>query len=710
MKLGDIMGYRDLYINFSYDSSEDDILQDFYIPVLAESTKYDRIAGYFSSSSLQLCSQGIKGLISNKGKMRLITSPYLAESDIQILNKLNSKEIDAYVEEILKKSIDEIDYVFRKGYWALAWMLSRGYLEIRLASMLDDNGKFISSEEMEQSGLFHQKIGIMYDNQDNWLAFSGSVNETKAAWNKNIEEFSVFRSWEESELKYAEKHSSRFEKYWNGMGRKVKIIDLPLAVKEHLIKRATDDCDDRELEFMTVKTDDNDNNSIIKLDLFDIQQEARDAWFKENNSGIIEMATGTGKTITAIACIMKLIDEQDGPLLTVIASPQNTISRQWEKETRWINKDSCKIVAIDGTQTRWRSILEGHLLDFQLGISNRIIIITSHSLLCSTDFIDLVSSHAVGSKALLVGDEVHALGAPQRRKGLIELYEMRLGLSATPDRLFDEEGTKVIRDYFGPTVYSFDIGKAQNTINPLTGYPYLVDYYYQPIYINLEEEELMEYYQDTQKLIKIPKDNDDNNEKIMERILFHRAHILKQAKQKLSAFEKTIKQIGKYAFEQAIIFTSPYHKDRVLEILKNEGIEASQYTEEENEKPSEQYQDISERQYLIKLLEKGYIKSLVAIKCLDEGIDIPSARIAFLMASSQNPREYIQRIGRVIRRHKDKKFATIYDMVICPSGTNRCSELQEIENRIFIKEKKRVLYLLNYAKNGSEVLQDINRR
>lgn len=711
--MGDDMSFNDISIEYSYDSSEESILTHFYLPVLKHAIQYDRLTAYFCSSALVLCAQGITGLIRNGGKMRLIASPYFKEKDIEILRNLNDDEKENYISSILISELNPTDEIFNNELTALAWMIANEYLEIRIALAMDQSGLLIEKEQIDKSAIFHQKTGILYDENGSWIVFNGSINETAAAWERNIEEFDVFRSWFEEEKKYGKKHISRFERMWNGLSYRTKVIDLPTAVKEHWIQisRPSFPIFDR----LSIGLDDNYANCNVeseekeyeenkKLKLYKIQEEARDAWFACGCRGILEMATGTGKTITSIACIEKLALEK-AKLLVIVASPQNTISGQWNRESRWISKYFYQVCKIDGTNPKWKEELEKHLILMNLNSIEKLMIITSHTTLSSPEFIKLIEQNQGEYEVLLIGDEVHGLGAPKHSRGLLDIYNYRLGLSATPDRLYDVEGTEIIRNYFGDTVYKFDIGQAQTTINEKTGEPYLTTYEYHPVFVRLSSQEIDKYLHITDRIRKLCDSKDMEKVELKKQLLFKRAEIIKSASSKLEALSKIIDLLGGKEIKDTIIFTSPQQLNDVMRLLTQEkGINAKKYTEEEDERPLEEYAGLSEREHLIKMLSKKVINALVAIKCLDEGIDIPSARIAVLMASSTNPREYIQRIGRVIRRSKGKENAKIYDFIVSPKTNSPDIIIEDTATNIFEKEKKRALFLLEFAKNSMEAL------
>jgi superfamily II DNA or RNA helicase len=312
------------------------------------------------------------------------------------------------------------------------------------------------------------------------------------------------------------------------------------------------------------------------------------------------------------------------------------------------------------------------------------------------------------SKAFIIADEVHGLGAQVRRKGLIDEYEFRLGLSATPKRWFDPAGTKVLYEYFGDTIYEFGLEKAINTINPATGRTYLAPYRYKIRFAPLSTEELEEYIIKTSKIVKLWKRKgiDDDQSIYLEQLLFARANIIKNAQAKYEELEKIL-DILPPPIKWTLIYCSPQQIETVMKLLKDRGIFAHRFTMEEGTTPSKNFKGLSEREYLLEEFSKGNYQVLVAMRCLDEGVDVPPARTAILLSSSGNPREYIQRIGRVLRSTQDKREATIYDIVVFPNLTILSPEIRRMEKKIIEKELKRYEEISKNALNNAEALSII---
>lgn len=694
------MSFKDLTLSYSYETGDDDPVNDFYIPVLSESKSYDRIAGYFSSSSLAISARGIAHLINNGGKMRILASPNLSYKDLQTIEK-NSESLIKYSETKFMEDIDLLTDSFQRDHLsALGWLISNNLLEIKLVIVMDELG------QVNENALFHQKIGILEDHNNNFISFSGSINETASGWLNNVEEFKVFKSWIDGQNHYLTDDKLKFDVYWNSESDNLKVLSVSEAVKEKLVKLS----DDFDVErFIAKKYITNKKAKTIeeKLNLFTYQKEAVDVWIENDKSLLFEMATGTGKTRTAIGCINEILRTEKS-LLCIVACPQGTLSRQWMNEIDSVGLTFEKSLIIDGTNTRWRQDLKSTMNKMAVGYYTKVILYTTHTTCSKSDFTDLIISNK-DIPVCFVGDEAHGLGSYSNKKGLVNEYQYRIGLSATPQRWFDDIGTHKIIDYFGNKSFVFTIGDALSNINPLTGKPFLVNYYYNPVFLELDDEEFSDYEKLTKRISKLSScsKNSDEYQKNYESLLFARANIQKNAVAKYDSLEKVLEENG--PINDTIVFTSSEQIDKTMEILRKKEIVAHRYTQDQGTSSEVRYSGRSERQYLIDKFKKGIYQSLVAIKCLDEGIDIPSASKAILMSNSTNPREYIQRIGRVIRQSEGKTRAHIFDFIVEPNIFRiRDPELKKIEVKIFGKELKRVEDMSSNAINNAEVLNVIN--
>lgn len=696
--------FTELSIKSNYESGVDNIVSDFYEPILARSISYDRIAGFFSSSSLALVARGMGQFILNGGKMRLICSPILSKQDALIMSEVVNKEKD--LSNIISLDLESITNTFEKDHiMALGWMISRGLLEIKLAVLTDAYGNIEYGEDVLKNGLFHQKVGILHDSFGNHISFSGSINESAAAWGNNDEEFKVFKSWTDA-VGFYNADRDKFDAYWGSMRHNVRLFPLPKAIREKIIVYSKNFNPSQFItrHKITIKKI---NTSIP---LFHYQNEALVQWKDNSFYQLFEMATGTGKTRTAIAGLDFLL--KDGRnIVTVIACPQSTLSLQWKMEIEKLNVNAGECIIADGNNTSWYTDLQTLLLRQKIGMSDKIIIFTTHDTASSDRFINLMKEHlAAHNINLLIGDEAHWLGAPSLQKALLPEYNYRIGLSATPSRWFDDEGTTKLVNYFGNNNFEFTIKQALTEVNPITQRHFLVNYYYLIRKVELNSAELRQYIAETKKLLNLAnrsKKDIDASDKY-QRALERRAKIIKNADSKYQELVKILQELqSKNMMENIIIFVSPEQIVKVGQIIAGMGIAYHKLTQEEGTKSEARYDGVSEREYIIKNFKKKNYKILIAIKCLDEGIDIPSASIGILMASNTNPREYVQRIGRIIRQDEGKQCAYLYDLCVTTFSASIDSDMGKLENKIRAKELVRMREIATNAINSADALSNI---
>lgn len=663
-------------IKFKYDSDKDDIVNEFYVPVLSNSVEYYRMSGYFSSSSLAISARGIADFILNNGKMKLLCNAQLTKEDYDIIEKTNQDPIE-FIQDLFIRDLHNIeDNFIRDHVKALGWMLANGFLEIKIAIPKD------------KKGIFHSKVGILKDNENNFISFSGSDNETAAGWLYNIEEFKVFKSWDSSEEKYVDSDLKTFFEYWNGDTVRTDIIDLPSAVKKELIDYAP--VSRKELVVVSKKT-----RKPIKLREY--QDDAIDSWFNHNCRGLFEMATGTGKTITSLSAFKQLSSTKD-KLVTVIACPQLHLIDQWIKDVE--NFHTGKIIKASSKEKDWKSKLSALHRDFYMGLEDKVVIMTTHDTLASDFFIDKIKK--IKSDKLLIVDEVHGIGSSKRLEGLIEDYNYRLGLSATPKRWFDEDGTRAIYDYFGDVAFDFDIKRALTDFNPDTGKHYLTPYYYYPIIVDLTEEEYSEYQDLSQKIAQAIARKNNNNGKIsLSALCNQRQKIINNAEAKYEEFRKLLREHE--GIDKLIVYCSDRQIDRVQEILNEENVSPQHRFTHKESSSKKKNELFSQRESILNNFEKGNYKALVAIKCLDEGVDVPVAENAIILSSTSNPREHVQRRGRILRNAPGKEYANIYDFLVFPK------EKTESGIKIMKKEIDRYKEFAELAINSLDCLEILDK-
>lgn len=689
------LNLKELAIKKSYDSDIDNILADFYIPALSVSSHYSRLTGFFSSTSLAVAAKGILGLIKNGGQIRLVTGAKFSKKDIEAIKNAYENP-----EELLQKNLlhelenFENDFV-RDHIQALGWMIANKRLKIKVAIVVDSKGHPVQYKIASKKGIFHQKVGILEDSEGNIISFSGSDNETGMGWKGNIEEFKVFRNWIENEKEYFETDIEKFNRFWNGKTNRTKIVDLPLAIEKKLIEIAPQNYKELRLERWIKKLS-------VPIKFRNYQENAISNWINNNKQGIFQMATGTGKTLTALGCLIESLNS-DKKEIIVISSPFIHLSKQWKEvisklELNW------KSFFADSSQRDWKNRLADNLLDVENGLINRLVVLTTHNTFSSRDFVKIIKdskSRTPNEELYLIVDEVHGIGAPERKKGLITEYNFRLGLSATPKRWYDEEGTQEIFDYFGEVVFEFSLKDAINA-------GYLTKYNYIPHFVDLSSEEIERYQKLTRKIVVAyyASKNDMEKSRIFTLLCIKRGKIIRNAQNKLNVFEHVLNDLGK--IRHCLVYCSPKQIQAVQDILNRRNIIQHKFTQTEGTTPEKQFGWLSERNFLLKKFAEGYYHVLVSMRCLDEGVDVPPARLGIMLANSGNPREYIQRRGRLLRNFPDKKSATIHDIIVKPLlSTEVQPEIRNIEKKIFLKELIRYREFASSAQNAEECMNKL---
>lgn len=686
------MSFLDLQISSSYNSGlgDLDVVSDFYMPVLSESTRYDRVAGYFSSQVFASAARGIAGLVRNGGKMRLLTSHAFTQKDTESIQ--DYYESEAFAEELVREFVDGFrgmgnlaSTIASRHVAAMCWMLREGYLEIKVVVPDSADLQNFGADDWEK---FHPKFGIFYDDSNNLIAFSGSVNETAGAWKRNIENFDVFLSWVPGETeRRINPKILQFERMWNGnLGGKWRTLDLPSAVKDKIILDYAPADFPKEL---VLELSDNE------FGLRSYQKEALSAWTNAGRIGILEMATGTGKTRTAKACIGST--RELGSLLTIVVAPYQHICDQWVRELADFNP-----LAIG---PNWRKKLAEAHNEFRLGRRNSLTLVVVKNTAGSKDFVTAIQNISSDyQNTLLVGDEVHWLGASAFRASLLSEANFRLGLSATPSRYFDEDGTEYLIKYFGGSVFKLSLGDALEIKNE-AGQPILCPYEYHPILVDLSEDELTRYRELSKRIAQV-KNMEDSAEKRqdLEELYFLRSAISKSAASKIPAVRQLLLELPKPISQCLIYCADSSQLHEVAVILHELRIDSQQITGEESTVPSDKWNGMNEREFIIHNFAKGNLGVLLAIRCLDEGVDIPSARIGIILASSGNVKEFIQRRGRLMRPAIGKDKAIIYDFCVLPENP----EDPVKDTGIVQVELRRISEFADDALNKSDVYNLIN--
>lgn len=650
------MSFKELNILKHYKTYKNDIIKEFYTPVLKQAVLYQRAVGFFSSTALIDLTKGISGMIRNGGQIQFIVSPLLSQEDIDAINKGYEKK--KIIGEALMREFKEPENYFQEERlnW-LAYLIEEGFLEIKVAF----------TPPNKEMGMYHEKVGIVTDEYGNKIVFTGSLNETINAFHNNYESIVVFNSWEQSK-EYADEMQRDFEALWNDEDNDLEIIEFPEVVKEKFKIRRKEklnlDIDDEEDLETKPKLKKGIPHIPDGFGLREYQTDAIESWRNHNYHGIFDMATGTGKTYTGLGAVVRLYEEKKR-LAIVIVCPYQHLVEQWVEDIEFFNMIPT-IGYSASKQKNWKKRLENDVLDFSIGIIDTFCFVTTNATY-STKFVSGLMAQ-LGPDTLLLVDEAHNFGSPSLKKKLYSNIEYRLALSATLDRHGDEEGTQVLKVYFGDKCIEYDLNRAIKEKK-------LTPYYYYPVVVYLDDDE-MEKYKEISYLAS-KECHKDKHGKINitekgKRLLLQRARIVAGARSKLDALRELMK---KYKDDTHMLVycgatrVQTFETDEsevdeegerqivaVSKILGNEfGMKVIHFTANE----SAEEREIIKQRFSI----ADPYQAIVAIKCLDEGVNIPSIKTAFILASTTNPKEYIQRRGRVLRLAKDKPYAVIYDFV-----------------------------------------------
>ena len=653
------MSFKDLEnIKSSYNSvrMDEDLVNDFYIPVLSHAKKYDRISGYFTSTSLAIAARGISKFIEHNGHMRLICGNQLNQEDVDVINDAESLK-DIVNESFLNDYFSIEDGIEKDYIKLLGWMIANNFLEIKIGfNMKNPSG---SIDE-----LVHTKTGILYDDESEVIFFNGSVNETASGWGSNLEIITVDKSWEYVGVKEnrIDPHIEDFEYCWNGEYPYMSVMNVPEASKRELIKNAPKN--DEELRILIDKINKKQGTSQKKKEPRNYQLEAISKWKSNDFQGILAMATGTGKTITALSCFDYLNNKKVA--LTVIVCPQKHLISQWEHS---LFEDLCYDgeVLIASGDFKWKKQFLELIGDLMSGIKKSAVVFTTFNTFSKKDFIDKINYY--DGAIFLIIDEVHGIGALEFRKGLLQdKYDYRLGLSATPEIKDDFERTDLVYDYFGGIVYEYSLEKAIKN-------GFLTHYNYHPEFVNLNESELEDYKYYTSKIANLlnnPKLT-LKDEKILNGYLKHRRDIINNAEEKYKYLRDFLEE--NTDIKDLIIYCTGEQLPEVRKMLDELDISNHKFTGEESTKI---VNGESERDKILRLFKNGHYQVLIGIKCLDEGVDVPSTQTAILMASTLNSRQHIQRRGRVLRKSPGKDGAEIYDLIVFPNIKNESDSIKAI--------------------------------
>ena len=690
------MALSDLHIAKEYRNLKCDVINDFYVPILSNVVMYKRAVGFFNSAALYEMAIGLRHLVEKQGKMELIVSPRLTEEDIQSIN-LGYKTREEVIERALLRDFDEPKNKteFRKLN-LLANLIAEGILDIKVAFKINANS----------AGIFHEKIGIVIDAEGNKVAFTGSMNETYSGLLQNYESIDVFCSWRDEDYDRVNIKENAFDNLWDNLDTAMEVIPFPKVAVERLNSYKVEKTEPLCVE---IQNEDDSQDVFFKIpdnvDLYDYQREAIESWKNNNYCGIFDMATGAGKTFTALGALSALSKNLNNHIAVVIVAPYQHLVEQWVEDIIQFNVKP--IVAYSYPGQKWRKQFSDAVTAYNVGAIDYFCVIATNATFSLNDFQSILQKFK--KNFAFVVDEAHNFGAVKLSSLLPKKARYRLALSATIERFRDEEGTNKLRKYFGKTCISFSLKEAIQK-------GFLTSYYYHPVVVYLNADEYEQYQEITKTIIRnggASQENIDKNPYI-EMLLIKRARIISGCKEKVPKLVEVIKPYRTDNYILVYCGATKYDNDssdlkdddevrQIEEVNKRLyyelGMKVHKFTSEENKE---------ERDEIKRMFASGTeLQVITAIKCLDEGVNIPSIKKAFILASSTNPKEYIQRRGRVLRRAKGKEYAEIFDFITLPRPLEEvqfCSEEElSCDLSLVRKEFLRMIDFAETARNPFEI-------
>ncbi|MDG4754604.1 DEAD/DEAH box helicase family protein [Micromonospora aurantiaca] len=619
-----------LSLSQAYRSGENNLLEEFYVPCLAASVSYDRAVGYFSSTLYQVAALAYSDFVRRGGRIRLVCSPALTKEDFEAARTGE----DLYLMADKAVQTDLLDLLATASTVPatrlLATLIGAGVLQMRIAV------------PETSPGIFHDKLGIFSDDNGRRVTFVGSANETFSAWGLNHESFEVFGSWlGESDLLRTRNHSQYFEDLWTGRAAGVRTRPLSDVTQAELAKNAHDDIDHALAMARSLRPVSQGQGRPLMPHQTAVLRD----WRQNRHRGIVAFATGAGKTLTAISAIREWTSDGRPALVLV---PGVDLHKQWREEIRLELEDAVVLPAGAGyPPSTWQT----HLPLFTQPESvtdRRRVVIATNATAASPEFRARLRQ---GTHLLLVVDELHRAGSPKVLEALESLeFGGTMGLSATYQRQYDADGTVRLLQVMGQ-VLDPSVGIADAMLMGR-----LVPYDYRLHTLMLEDDEVERYEHLTEKIRRFSAQQpsgDLGDSPELQMLLIQRARILKQAKGKVPLAADILAEEYRHGDRWLVYCDDKEQLHSLTSELLDRGLPCMEFYSG---------MDSSRSDVLQALRDDGGI--VVAIRCLDEGVDIPAVDKALIVASSTVEREYVQRRGRVLRSSPGKVAATIHDLLL----------------------------------------------
>lgn len=738
--------------SFRYQTKSEWEPVGFFSDALCNATSFDLMLGFFSSAAINVLAYGFATFIYNGGKMRVIINDILSSDDASVITIAHEGNALPYFD---LNNLERLSYTLNKRdkhfFECLAWLIRNDRIEIKIVRMV--NG----------SGIAHSKCGTFSDGL-NRIGFEGSVNFSLSALIFNKESLSVFCDWIAAADEYRIKGiQDSFNTTFNGLDKDVEFVDAcnlkSYANTHHKVKELEELLND-ELELLTetvslnisetVKASLEKTKAKVTLAIDKIhgveqikeveprfpypsgprpyQIEAFEKW-KTSQQGLFAMATGTGKTLTSLNCLLEIY-KRKGYYKAIILVPTITLVDQWKEECEKFHFGH--IIKVCSKNKVWKSEVDAIKLQEEFNYSGRepsyIIIATYASFARENIFKDLTQLGAkTVKKLLLIADEAHNLGSPKiinRLRGIP--YKRRIGLSATPERQFDGNGNNEIKKFFGCDSingYTFEF-----SMKAAIDAEYLCRYYYYPHLVRLTDEEMSEYMKISLQLAKFynyDSESFPSSDEVLMRLLLKRKRIIHKAKNKEAIFNNILhnwyREKGSLKYTLVYVPEGCRPDDEFADIYDaNDAIQDDNYSESLIDAYTRIVQQVSptvtvkkfisgigDRRQILDDFASGRLDVLTSMKCLDEGVDVPRSELAIFCASTGNPRQFIQRRGRILRNHPDKKRAVIHDLVVVPEISS-VSENFNMERSLLASELKRVRDFALMSENADYSFEELN--
>lgn len=680
----------------TYRPGEYNSPEKFFNDGLENSNEFDLQLGYFSSATISVLADGFATFISKGGKMRLVINHIVSPEDKNAINKglkgvfVNCFDLTNF--DQLRKTFDEYTQQF---FECLAFLIYNKRIDIRII------------KPRNKRGISHTKSGQFRDG-DSVTSFTGSANFTISGLFNNLEEIKIDRSdsFDAMMRKRIDSQREEFDSIMCGTKKNIEYLspkNLISAIKNNYGDKDIEELLDVEAKLRKIKH----NKKVLELKrqetlvsepireilpIFpfssgprDYQQLAFDNWKNNGQKGLFAMATGTGKTITSLNCLLEIY-KRKGYYKAIILVPTITLVNQWEQECRKFLFSN--IIKVYSKNLVWRDEVERihfnekYKSDKDPEVSY--IIISTYASYSREKVFNVLNSFDK-RRVLLIADECHNMASGSFVKRLKEIpYFRRIGLSATPERQFDENGNNKLRRFFGSEEhYTYEYSMKEAIDKGV-----LCRYMYYPHIVKLTVDEMNAYLELSEKISRYFNYNTcrfDEQDEILKRLLLARKRIIHKAVNKLALFKEIIQKRfeEKGNLKYTLIYVPEGNRpdyigsaddfDHTEEIAEDNDAEhlINQYTlaVTEIDRSVTVRKFVSgqqDRDEILSDFAAGKLHVLTSMKCLDEGVDVPRSELAIFCSSTGNPRQFIQRRGRVLRTHKDKKIAELHDLVVVP--------------------------------------------